>query len=102
MASLIDYATTLADDKEKLSTRFNDLSQVIGEAGTWAKLSKSKVITESFIDKALFERIERVKKYDSKYLEMIKDNTLLISTSGFEVGQINGLTIMTIGDYSFR
>ena len=32
---------------------------------------------------------------------MIKVNTLLISTSGYEVGQINGLTIMSIGDYSF-
>ena len=32
---------------------------------------------------------------------MIKENTLLISTDGFEVGQINGLTVMTIGDYSF-
>lgn len=101
VARLIDYATTLADDKDKLSTKFNDLSQIIGEAATWAKMAKSKIITSEFIEKALVERIERVKKYDSKYLEMIKDNTLLISTSGFVVGQINGLTIMTIGDYSF-
>lgn len=101
VARLIDYATALADDKDKLSTRFNDLAQILGEAATWAKLSKSKIITGKFIEKALTERIERVKKYDSKYLEMIKDNTLLISTSGFVVGQINGLTILTIGDYSF-
>ena len=32
---------------------------------------------------------------------MIRDNTLLISTNGFEIGQINGLTIMSVGDYSF-
>ena len=60
-----------------------------------------KYITEKYIDKALFERIERVKKYDTKYLEMIEDNTLLINTEGSEIGQINGLTVMTIGDYSF-
>ncbi len=101
MAGLIDYATKLANDKDKLSTRFNELAQIIGEAGTWAKLDKSKYITEEYIDKALRERIERVKKYDSKYMEMIEDNTLLINTSGSEVGQINGLTVMTIGDYSF-
>ena len=34
-------------------------------------------------------------------LEMIKENTLLINTSGSKVGQINGLTIMSIGDYCF-
>ena len=101
VAKLIDYATALADDKEKLSTRFNDLSQILGEAATWAKIAKSKIITGELIEKALAERIERVKKYDSKYLEMIKDNTLLITTSGFEIGQINGLTVLTIGDYSF-
>lgn len=32
---------------------------------------------------------------------MIKENTLLIDTSGSKVGQINGLTVLTIGDYSF-
>ena len=34
-------------------------------------------------------------------MEMIKENTLLIDTSGFKVGQINGLTIMNVGDYTF-
>ena len=101
MAGLIDYATKLANSKDKLSTKFNDLAQIIGEAATWAKLDKADYITEAYIDKALIERNERFKKYDTKYMEMIEDNTLLINTSGSEVGQINGLTVMTIGDYSF-
>lgn len=101
MARLVEYGSKLAGSHLKVSTRFDDLMQVIGEAGTWAKLSKSKVVTSKFIDKALEERIERVKKYDTKYLEMIRDNALLINTSGFEVGQLNGLTVMTIGDYTF-
>ena len=101
MARLVEYSSKLAGSHHKLSTRFGDLTQVVGEAATWAKLSKSKVVTAEFIDKALQERIERIKKYDSKYLEMIKENTLLINTSGSEVGELNGLTVMTIGDYTF-
>lgn len=101
MARLVEYASKLAGSHKKLSTRFDNLTQVVGEAATWAKLSKSKVVTDKFIDKALNERIERIKKYDSKYLEMIKENALLINTSGFEVGQLNGLTVMSVGDYSF-
>lgn len=101
MAKVIDYASKIADDKEKLSTRFNDLAEIIGEASTWASLNKSKVVSAEYVDKALKERIERIKKYDTKYLEMIKENVLLIDTHGFKVGQINGLTIMNIGDYSF-
>ena len=101
MARLVEYSSKLAGSHHKLSTRFGDLTQVVGEAATWAKLSKSKVVTAEFIDKALQERIERIKKYDSKYLEMIKENTLLINTSGSEIGELNGLTVMTIGDYTF-
>ena len=101
MARIVEYASRLAGDNKKLSTRFSDLAQIIGEAGTWAKISKSKIVTEEFIKKALSERIERIKKYDEKYLEMIKDNTLLINTKDSLVGELNGLTVMTIGDYTF-
>lgn len=101
MARLVEYASRLAGDKEKISNKFTELAEIIGEAGTWAKLSKAKVVTEDFINKALNERVDRIRKYDSKYTEMIKDNTLLINTKGSLVGELNGLTIMTIGDYSF-
>ena len=101
MAKLVEYASKLAGSHNKISTRFDNLVQVVGEAATWAKMSKSKVVTEKFIEKALSEQIERVKKYDAKYMEMIKNNSLLINTSGYEVGTLNGLTVMSIGDYTF-
>ena len=101
VARVVEYSSKIADDKEKISTRFDDLSQIIAESCTWAKMDKAKVVTEKYVKKALAERIDRIKKYDSRYSEMIKENTLLINTSGFEIGQINGLTVMTIGNYSF-
>ena len=101
MCRLVEYASKLAGKHNKISTRFDDLIQVAGEAATWAKIAKSKVVTEEFIKKALEERIDRIKKYDAKYFEMIKENSLLINTSGYEVGTLNGLTVMSIGDYTF-
>ncbi|MCI8655553.1 MAG: AAA family ATPase [Clostridia bacterium] len=101
MSRIIEYTSRLAGDNKKLSTRFNDISQVVAEAGTWAHIAKSKVVTKDFVEKALAERIDRVKKYDTRYIEMIKNNSLLIDTSGSKVGEINGLTIMKIGDYTF-
>ncbi len=101
MAKIIEYASKLADDQAKLSTRFTDLSQIVAEAATWAKLSRAKIITGEFITKALTEKTNRVRKYDDKYVEMIKEHTLLIDTTGEKVGQINGLTIMNVGDYTF-
>ena len=101
VASIVEYASKIAGDKEKISTHFTSINEVIGEAATWAKLSKSKIVTRGFVQKALDERIERIKKYDEKYLEMVKEETLLIDTEGSRVGQINGLTVISIGDYSF-
>ncbi len=101
VARLAEYSCRLADNRKKLSTQFGELSQVIVEAATWAKIDKSKVVTSEYIEKALIERKNRVKKYDGKYTEMIKDKVLLIDTKGSKVGQINGLTVMTVGDYTF-
>jgi len=101
VAQIVEYASQIAGDKAKISTHFNSINEVVGEAATWAKLSKSKVVTKDFVQKALDERIERIKKYDTKYLEMVKEDTLLIETEGSKKGQINGLTVISIGDYSF-
>lgn len=101
VAKVVEYASKIADDRDKISTRFTDIGQVIGEAATWAKMDRKKVVTSEYIDIALKQRVERVKKYDSRYMEMIEQNTLLIDTKGARKGQINGLTIMTIGDYTF-
>ena len=71
MARIIEYSSKLAGSHKKLSTRFNDLAQIIGEAATWAKIAKSKIVTAEFVDKALEKR---------KVLENInastKDNSL--------------------------
>ncbi len=101
MAKVVEYTSRMCGDQTKISTLFNDLFEVIGEASTWAKIAKSKLITADFIEKALFEQKERVKKYDEVYTELIRDNTLLISTTGSKVGELNGLTVMTVGNSTF-
>ena len=101
MAKVVEFTSRITEDKEKLSTHFSEIGEIIAESSTWAKLAHKKVVTKEFVEKTLAERIDRIKKYDAKYSEMIQDNTLLINTEGYEVGVINGLTVMTIGDYTF-
>ena len=101
MSRIVEYASKMAGDQRKMSTAFNDIFVVVAEAATWAKMAKSKIVTENFVEKALKERKERIKKYDEKYAQMIKDQSLLINTKGQRVGELNGLTVMSIGDYTF-
>jgi CRP-like cAMP-binding protein len=76
VAKIVEYASELAGDKEKISTHFNSINEVVGEAAMWAKLDKSKVVTKEYVQKALDERIDRIKKYDTKYLQMVKEDIL--------------------------
>ena len=101
VARIVEYASRVVGDQRKISTAFNDIFVIVAEAATWAKMARSKVITENLVEKALKESKERVKKYDERYAQMIKDDSLLISTSGQRVGELNGLTVMSIGDYTF-
>lgn len=101
MAKIVEVTSKMSGDKEKLSTQFSEIGEIVGEASVWAKKDKQKIISKKYIQKALDERIERIKKYDTRYLQMIKEDALLIDTEGFCIGQINGLTVVTIGDYTF-
>lgn len=101
VAKIAEYASRLAEDQTKLSTRFGDLSQIMVEAATWAKISREKVVTADLIDKTISEQKKRTIKYDERYTELIKNEVLLIDTEGSKIGQINGLTVMTMGEYSF-
>ena len=101
MAKVVEFASRITEDKDKLSTHFSEIGEILSESSTWAKLSRKKVVTKEFIEKTLHERVDRIKKYEHRYAEMIADNTLLIDTEGYQTGVINGLTVMTIGDYTF-
>ena len=101
MSRVVEYASKLAQEKDKLSTNFAEIGKLVAEASTWAKAENEKLITEDYIIKSFNERIERIRKYDNRLTEMIEKDILLISTKGAEVGQINGLSVISFGDYAF-
>ncbi len=101
MARVIEYASKLAEEKEKLSTNFAEIGKLVAEASTWARADNKKLITEEYILKAFEERIDRIKKYDNRLTEMIEKDLLLIDTKGSKIGQINGLSVISFGDYAF-
>lgn len=101
VASVVDYSSRLVENQNKMTTRFNDIVEILSEACTWAELDKSDLVRSEHVKKAINEKIKRSNKYDEKILEMMKDGTLMIDTEGEVVGQINGLSILDTGDYAF-
>ncbi len=101
VAKVIEYCSRMVDNQNKLSTQLNEITELLGESCTWAKMDGAKIVTATYVKKAIEERIQRVNKYDQRLVEMIQNGTILIDTTGEKVGQINGLSIMNVGDYSF-
>lgn len=101
VAQIVEYSSRLIENQTKLSTQLSDITELIGESCTWAKMDNAKVVTAEYVKKAINGRIERINKYDQRLVDMIQNGTIMIDTTGEKVGQINGLSIMKIGDYSF-
>ena len=97
----IEYSTRLAANQDKLSTRFNYLSEILGEANTWANLEKSALITEEHVQKAIEEKEQRRSFYKEKLEEMLDKEIIMIATCGSQIGQINGLAVLDMGNFAF-
>jgi ATP-dependent Lon protease len=101
IAAVIEHGVRLAGNQRKLSTRFNLIADVLREANFWASQEKCTLVTDKHVVKAIEERIQRVDLIENKIQEMILDGTIMIDTSGKVVGQLNGLSVYDMGDYSF-
>ncbi|MDH4292316.1 MAG: Lon protease family protein, partial [Dehalococcoidia bacterium] len=101
VAKTIEYASRLAEDQEKLSTRFADIADIVREANFYALQENSEYVTADHVKKAIEEKIYRSNLIQKKIQEMMERNILLIDTDGEIVGQVNGLTVMSLGDFSF-
>ncbi|MFA7215092.1 MAG: AAA family ATPase [Bacillota bacterium] len=98
---IVEYSSRLADHQNKLSTRFNEIVEIIYEADTWAGMEGAGYVTGDHVTKAIQEKVYRSNKYEKKIHEYIKDGTILIDTEGVVTGQVNGLSVLDLGEYSF-
>jgi len=98
---LVEYSTRLAERKDRLTTRFNRLSEIIAEAIAWAKIESEEIVTGEHIARAIRERDYRLNMYEEKLSDLIEEDSIMISTEGSVIGQINGLAVLDTGDYAF-
>ena len=101
VARLIEEAARLADDRDKLSIEIGRIADAAREADYWARDSKRKLTTREDVARAIGEQIQRADRARDRSQESIDRNIVLIETTGSKVGQINGLSVLQLGDFSF-
>jgi ATP-dependent Lon protease len=101
LAQVIEFGVRLAGRQQKISTRFNIIADVARESSYWARKEKAEFVLCNHVEKALDERVYRVKLVEEKIQEMIYNGTIMIDTEGKQVGQVNGLSVYDIGEHEF-
>jgi len=101
MAAVIEHGIRLSGRREKLSTLFHRLADVIREADYWARKDGREAVQGVHVEQAVRERFERINLVERKIQEMIAEGTILIETSGGVVGQVNGLAVYSMGQAAF-
>jgi len=101
VARVVDYASRAAEDQERLSTRFLEMSRLITEADFWASQSGNRHVTAQDVDRAVREKAYRSNLVEEKVQRMILEQTIHISTAGAAPARVNGLSIISLGDYTF-
>ncbi len=101
VAKVVEYGSRLASQQHKLSTRFGEISDLIREASYWAGENGRSVVTAVDVQQALHERAYRANRIEEIVQEQIREGSIFIATTGDVVGQVNGLSVVQMGDYAF-
>jgi len=98
---VLEHAARIAEDANKLTLQVDRIRDLLAEADYWATQAGSPVTTRASVERAIGERIRRASRVRDRLLESTLKDVALIATQGSRVGQINGLSVLGLGDYSF-
>ncbi len=101
VARVIEETARLAGDAERLSLKIGQLADLLREADFWAAEAKRKTIAAADVDRAVAEQIHRADRIRERSHEAIERGTVLIDTEGIATGQVNGLSVISLGSFSF-
>jgi ATP-dependent Lon protease len=100
-AAMLEYGVRKAGRRNKVTARFIDIADLAREAHYDAAAKGEAVVRAAHVRGALSSKMERHNLIETRIREMIEEGTLLVDVSGTRVGQVNGLSVLEIGGYSF-
>ena len=101
IVKVVEHSCRLASDQEKLSTRFGEIANVIREASFYASQENMPLVGERHVKQAVEERFLRSNLLMEKAKEMISQGMIKIDVDGEKTGQVNGLSVIDLGDIMF-
>jgi len=101
VARVIEHASRLADDSDKLSVSMMGLADLLRESDHWAAVEGHDIIGATDVLQAITAMQRRSSRVRERLREEVLRGTLMVDTAGERVGQINGLSVMQMGGFAF-
>ncbi len=101
VAAVAEQAVRMTGRQEKISTSFPAITDLLREADYWAGQANEPVVQSGHVDRAVESKIYRSNRVEKHIQEMIDRGTLLIDVRDSVVGQVNGLAVFNMGDFTF-
>ncbi len=101
VARVIEHSARMVSDAEKLSIRMQGVTDLIREADYWANQADHLIVSANDVQQAIDAQIHRASRLRDSIQEEIERGTILIDTDGKKIGQINGLSVISLGNFSF-
>jgi len=101
VVKVLEYATRMVADQEKLSSRFAQIRELVQEAEYWSRKDDASLVSACHVERAVEERRFRHNLPDERIRELINNGTIMIDVDGLVIGQVNGLSLYSLGDITF-
>ena len=101
IARIIDHSARIADDNEKLTTHMRSIGDLMQESDYWAHERGETTVSAADVQHTIDAQIRRADRIRERIQEAMQRGTIMIDTAGSKVGEINGLSVMMLGGYSF-
>ena len=101
VAQVIEEAARMAEDQRRLTLRVELIRDLLTEVSHWAGVAGRQIATRADVDHAIRQQIVRASRVRDAGQAMILRNIALVDTSGTRVGQVNGLSVMSLGGFAF-
>lgn len=101
VARVIEQCARKVEDQYKLSTRFSDMVDLLIESNYWAEKEHADLVSGRHVERAVVEKTFRLNLIEKHLQELIAEGTVLVDVDGAVIGQVNGLAVYQVGDFSF-
>jgi ATP-dependent Lon protease len=98
---MVEFGARKVGDRQKVSASYAEVVDLAREAAYWARKDNGALVSARHVQKAIEERVFRSNRIEEELHDLITQGTILVDIDGQKVGQVNGLSVLQLGEHSF-